>query len=106
MTLIVRNRIHPRELTPSPYEVSPTPVDGFWRLLPGQLGVAGQVVVGGAEFVLHGGETFEVMPDGEFFGHPHAAVQLDGLLADEAGGPPDRGLGGGHRTRARHRFGL
>ena len=41
------------------------------------------------------------MPDRQFLGHAHAAVQLHGVLADEPGRPADGGLGRRHRPRPR-----
>src|SRR6218665_3247618 len=41
------------------------------------------VEVGVAQRHLNGGQPLEIMGDGHFVGHAHAAVHLDGLLADE-----------------------
>jgi hypothetical protein len=46
--------------------------------------VALEVVLGVAERELENGRALEVVADGELFGHAHAAVVLDGGLADEA----------------------
>ena len=62
------------------------------------------VVVGGAELELHRRQPLEVVADRQLLGHTHSAVQLHGLLADEAGRPPDRRLRGRHRPRAYRGF--
>ena len=46
------------------------------------------------------------MPDGQFLGHAHAAVQLHGLLADEPRRAADGDLRRRHRPRSRYRIGL
>src|SRR3954447_2709995 len=45
-------------------------------------------------------QAFEVMSDVELLGHPHAAVQLNRLLTDEASGATDELLRGRHRAPA------
>src|ERR1700761_9569415 len=55
--------------------------------------VAGQVVVGVAELGLDHAGALIVVADGHLVGHAHAAVQLDGVLADELAGLADLHLG-------------
>src|SRR6476659_10250174 len=76
-----------------------SPKREFRRLDLRQLRVPGDVVVRRAELVLQRGEPLEVVADGQFLGHAHAAVQLDRLLAHKTCGPADRRLGGRYRAR-------
>lgn len=47
-------------------------------------GEARQMMVRVAPGEVDGGQAFEVVAHQHFIGHAHAAVQLDGLLGDEA----------------------
>src|SRR5665213_649535 len=62
-------------------------------LVEGQGLVARQVVIHRAELGLDQRRALEVMADRHFLGHAHAAVELDGVLADEAAGAADLDLG-------------
>ena len=53
------------------------------------------MVVGVAKLLFDHGQAFEVVAALVFHGHADAAMQLDGLLADEAGAAADLDLGGG-----------
>lgn len=71
----------------------PTPTEPTLALPRRKLGVAFQVEVDVAELLADHGEAFEVVADVEFVGHAHAAVDLDGVLADELAGLADLDLG-------------
>ncbi len=65
------------------------------RLPVRQFRVAAQVPVGVAELALDHRHALEEVADIEFVGHAHAAVNLDGVLADELAGLADLHLGAG-----------
>ena len=67
--------------------------------LPGEPGVAREVVVGGAEEAAVQGQATEVVPDRELLGHPDTAVHLHDLLGEAVRALAHERLGGRGRSR-------